>query len=135
MVKGAGFTLLEILIGFFVLAIAFVGMAAYNATQRGSLNRSGRLSDGTQIAMSALETSKAQLADSSGFRREYDLAGIAPRTTSRDVVLNNVHYTVDMTVTRAPAPLYALKVRSRVKWKASHAIEMGVLVPGATPTL
>lgn len=133
--RAGGFSLLEVLLGFFVLAVAFVSLGAYVSSQRGGLNRAGRLSDGTHVAVSVLEAQKALLADSAAFRALFDQAAFVPRTTSLERTVNHVRYGVAVTVSRAPAPLYALKVRARVSWTGSRAVELGVMVPGATGVL
>lgn len=133
--RAGGFSLLEILLGFFLLAVAFVSLGAYTSSQRGGLNRAGRLSDGTQVAVSVLETQKALLADSAAFRALFDEAASVPRTTSLERTVNHVRYGVAVTFARAPEPLYALKVRARVSWSGSHAVDLGVMVPGATGVL
>lgn len=135
MVVDRGFTLLEVLMGFFVLAIAFVSLGAYSSTQRTGLNRSSRLADETQIAISTVEGIKGRLADSAQFRSQFDRAALGPDVTTLQKTFNNIHYTVDVSIERGPDPLYALNVQARVYWKAGHAIELGVLVPGTSASL
>lgn len=110
MVASKGFTFLEILVGLVVLALAFISLATYTSSQRKGLNVSGQLSDGTQVAG-------------------------GPRTFSDHKTVNGLHYAVDLTVKRAPAPLYALQVRAKVTWKSTHNVELGMLFPGAASTL
>lgn len=129
--RQAGFSIVEILIGFFVLSVAFVSLGAYTSGQRSGLNKSNQLSDGTQAAVSALEEVKRELSDSATFRQRYESAGHGPVGFDRGRTLNNVAYGVRITITRGPAADYLLKVRARATWKGNHAVEFGVLVPGA----
>ncbi|MDB5051539.1 MAG: hypothetical protein JWO30_4610 [Fibrobacteres bacterium] len=127
----SGFTIVEILIGFFVLSIAFVSLGAYTSSQRSGLYKSSQLSDGTQAAVSSLEEMKRQLCDSTRFSQMYEQTkhGAFPITMNKNV--NNVPYTVQITVTQGPPQDYLLKVRAKAVWKGSHSVEFGVLVPGA----
>ena len=127
----AGFSIIEILIGFFVLSIAFVSMGAYTSTQRSGLYKSSQLSDGTQAAVSALEEMKRELSDSALFKQRFEQTQHGPLPFTRDRKLNNVDYGVTVTLTPGPAQDYLIKVRARATWKGSHAVEFGVLVPGA----
>lgn len=133
MVNGGerGFSILEILIGFFVLSIAFVSLGAYTSGQRSGLHKSNQLSDGTQAAVSALEEMKRELSDSATFKQRFDQSEHGPISFSRGRTVNSIPYAVQVTVTRGPAADYLLKVRARATWKGSHAVEFGVLVPGA----
>jgi type II secretory pathway pseudopilin PulG len=131
----AGFTFLEILIGLIVLALAFVSLSAYTASQRKGLNISSQLSDGTQVAATALETYKGRLSDSATFRNVYDQVAGGPREFPDHKTVNKLSYAVNLTVKRAPAPLYALQVRARVTWKSTHNVELGMIFPGAASTL
>lgn len=126
-----GFSIVEILIGFFVLSIAFVSLGAYTSGQRSGLHKSNQLSDGTQAAVSALEEMKRELSDSAVFKQRFDLSGHGPISYSRGRTINNMPFGVQVTVSRGPAADYLLKVRARATWKGSHAVEFGVLVPGA----
>jgi Tfp pilus assembly protein PilV len=127
-----GFSIVEILIGFFVLSIAFVSLGAYTTSQRSGLHKSNQLSDGTQAAASALEEMKRELSDSATFRQRYDQTAFGSLSFQRDRTLNHVDYGVTVTLTRGPSPDYLLKARARATWKGSHAVEFGVLVPGAS---
>ncbi|MDB5102577.1 MAG: hypothetical protein JWP91_266 [Fibrobacteres bacterium] len=126
-----GFTILEILVGFFVLALAFVSLGAYTSSQRNGLFKSSQLSDGTQVAVSALEETKRMLSDSATFKKMYDQTGYGDYPVTASRTINAVPYTVTVTMRRGPVKDYLLKVRARVTWKGSHSIEFGVLVPGA----
>lgn len=127
-----GFSIVEILIGFFILSITFVSLGAYTSSQRSGLYKSSQLSDGTQVAVSALEEMKRQLSDSATFRKFYDQASHGAYPTTQNRTLNAVPYTVTVTVRQGPPADYLLKLRARVTWKGNHAVEFGVLVPGAT---
>ena len=126
-----GFSIVEILIGFFILSIAFVSLGAYTSSQRSGLYKSSQLSDGTQAAVSALEEMKRELSDSLTFKQRYDQSEHGPLAFARDRQVNNMPYGVTVTVTRGPDQDYLLKVRARAVWKGSHTVEFGVLVPGA----
>jgi type II secretory pathway pseudopilin PulG len=130
-----GFSIVEILIGFFVLSIAFVSLGAYTSSQRTGLFKSSQLSDGTQAAVSALEETKRDLSDSSKFAQLYGQTehGAVPIAKTRTV--NNVTYKIALTVTRGPEPDYLLKVRAQASWKGQHSVELGVLVPGKAANL
>jgi Tfp pilus assembly protein PilV len=130
-----GFTFLEILVGLIVLALAFVSLSAYTASQRKGLYKSSQLADGTQVAATALETMRGQLSDSAAFASLYHQAQTGPRSISSQRTVNNFPFYIALTVTCAPAPLYALHVRAKVTWKSTHAIELGMLYPGAATTL
>jgi hypothetical protein len=122
----------EILIGFFLLSIAFVSLGAYTSGQRSGLNKSNQLSDGTQAAVSALEEMKRELSDSAVFRQRFAATGHGPLGFERGRTINNIPYGVAVTLTRGGAAAnYLIKVRARATWKGSHAVEFGVLVPGA----
>lgn len=131
----AGFTFLEILIGLVVLALAFVSLSAYTSSQRKGLNVSSQLSDGTQVAASALETYKGQMSDSAAFRQVYNQVEFSPKSISDHKTVNRLPYSVNLTVKRAPAPLYALQVRAKVTWRSTHNVELGMIFPGAAGTL
>jgi type II secretory pathway pseudopilin PulG len=130
-----GFSIVEILIGFFVLSIAFASLGAYTSSQRTGLFKSSRLSDGTQAAVSALEEMKRDLSDSAKFANLYEQAGHGSVPISKSRSVNNVLYKIELTVTRGPEPDYLLKVRAQAAWKGSHSVELGVLVPGQAATL
>ncbi len=127
----AGFSIVEILIGFFILSVAFVSLGAYTSTQRSGLYKSNQLADGTQAAVSALEEMKRELSDSATFKQRYALTASGALPLQRDRKVNNVPYGVTVTLTRGPANDYLLKVRAKATWKGSHSVEFGVLVPGA----
>jgi Tfp pilus assembly protein PilV len=133
--RQSGFSIVEILIGFFVLSIAFVSMGAYTSSQRTGLFKSSQLSDGTQAAVSALEEMKRDLSDSARFAQLYGQAEHSAVPFSKSRTVNNVPYKIDLTVTRGPAPDYLLKVRAQASWKGSHSVELGVLVPGKAANL
>jgi prepilin-type N-terminal cleavage/methylation domain-containing protein len=127
-----GYTLLEIMVGLTVLGLALFSFTAYAQGQRKALNRSKRLVDGTRAAASALQVLKGQLADSAAFAAAYDGTGSHAdvRTLDRDV--NGMRYSITLTLTRAPAPLYGIKARARATWDRGHSVELGMLCPGAT---
>jgi type II secretory pathway pseudopilin PulG len=128
----SGFSIVEILIGFFILSLTFVSLGAYTSSQRTGLFKSNQLSDGTQVAVSSLEEMKRQLSDSATFKKFYDYASAGAYPTTQKRTVNAVPYTVTVTILRGPPADYILKLRSRVTWKGSHSVEFGVLVPGAT---
>jgi prepilin-type N-terminal cleavage/methylation domain-containing protein len=130
-----GFTLIEIMVGLCVLALAFVSLSAYTAGQRKGLYKSGQFADATQVAASALETMKGTLADSLKFKQLYNQVANYPNTISSQKMVNNFPYTIAITLTRAPAPLYALNVRAKVSWKSIHTYELGMLFPGTASAL
>ena len=130
-----GFTLIEILVGLFVLGSACICLSAYTASQRKGLYKSSRLSDATHAAASALETIKGQLADSAAFKMMYDNAAGHTITQSSQKTVNKNVYAVDLAIARAPAPLYALNVRAKVAWAENHRVELGLLYPGASANL
>lgn len=126
-----GFSIVELLIGFFVLSIAFVSLGAYTSGQRSGLHKSNQLSDGTQAAVSALEEMKRELSDSATFKQRFDQSAHGPLAYDRGRTVNNMAFGVRVTISRGPSTDYLLKVRARSTWKGSHAVEFGVLVPGA----
>lgn len=130
-----GFTLLEIAVGITVLALALFTFTAYAHGQRKGLNRSNHLADGTRAAASALQALKGQLADSAYFKSVYD--GTASRADVRTSTrtIDGMAYTLTLTLTRMPAPLYGLKARARAVWDHGHAIELGLLYPGVSEAL
>ena len=130
-----GSSLLEILIGLLVLALAYASLLAYTTSQRNGLTIAGQLSDGTRVASTALESVKGMLADSIAFANIFSEAQFAPKVFSNRSIMNNQSYAITLTLNRAPAPLYALVVRAKVSWKSIHSFEMGVLIPGSTSTL
>lgn len=133
--RGAGFTLLEIVVGLAVLGVVLVGLTAYVGSQRRSLHVANQLADGTRAASSALETLKGRLADSAYFRQAYDDAKHRPRVSVQNLDVNNRPYTVTVTLVRAPGDLYALKARARAAWNRDHGMELGVLCPGPSDAL
>lgn len=132
---GNGFTIVEILIGFFILSITFVSLGAYTSSQRSGLYKSSQLSDATQMAVTALEEMKRDLSDSAKFAQMYQKAGYGSVPLNDTRKINNVDYQVRMTVSRGPAQDYLLKVRAKAIWKHSHSVEFGVLIPGAATVL
>lgn len=130
-----GFSIVEILIGFFVMSIAFVSMGAYTSTQRAGLFKSSQLSDGTQAAVSSLEEMKRDLSDSAKFLQMYGQAKDGPIPITKAKTVNNVPYSVLITVSQGPSQDYLLKVRAKASWKGKHSVEFGVLVPGAAAGL
>ena len=133
--RQAGFSIVEVLLGFFVLSITFVSLGAYTSSQRNGLFRSNQLSDGTQAVVSALEETKRQFSDSATFRKMWDQAEYGAFTIPSNRTVNAVSYKVTVTVRRGPAPDYLLRLRARAVWKDSHSVEFGVLVPGASTGL
>jgi type II secretory pathway pseudopilin PulG len=130
-----GFTILEILIGICVLAFSFFALSGYSSFQRLGLNKASQLAAGTQVAASALEATKLQLADSLTFRSLFDQSAIYPKVITRQSTVNHVAYTVRLTLEHAQSPLYALKIRALASWGNAHRVELGVLFPGAGETL
>jgi prepilin-type N-terminal cleavage/methylation domain-containing protein len=130
-----GFTLIEILVGLSVLGMACISLSAYTASQRKGLYKSSQLSDATQAAASALETLKGQMADSAAFKKMYDNAAGRTVTQSGQKTVNKRVYAVDLAISRAPAPLYALKVRAKASWAENHKVTLGLLYPGASANL
>lgn len=130
-----GFTLIEILVGFLVLCLAFFCLSAYTSSQRKGLYKSGQLSDATLAAASALEIIKGELADSAAFKKMYDDAAGRAVTQSSQNTVNKVVYAIDLSISRAPAPLYALNVRAKATWAETHTVTLGLLYPGASANL
>lgn len=130
-----GFTLLEILIGVCVLAITTACLMAYVSSLRKSLTQGSRLGDATRAASTALEVLKGELKDSVAFKTLYEDAGRQPVRKEVERDINNRKYSVTLTLTRAPAPLYALKARARAAWNGHHDVEVGVLLPGPSDFL
>lgn len=130
-----GFTLMEILVGIIVLGLALFTFTAYAQGQRKSLNRSNRLADGTRAAASALQTLKGQLADSAAFKAAYDRAGHGGDVRNLYSDVNGTRYEITLILTRAPSPLYGIKARARAEWDHGHAVELGLLCPGAAGVL
>lgn len=130
-----GFSLMEILVGLIVLALALFTFTAYSSGQRKGLHESNRLSDGTRAAASALETLKGQLQDSAYFKTTF--TGLASRAKVSRIALdvNGTHYDVSLTLTRAPAPLYGIKARALAQWGRERTVELGLLMPGASDAL
>lgn len=125
-----GFTLLDILVAACVLGLVVAGFSAYVTSTRKTMNQANQLADATRAAASALEVLKGQLEDSASFKSVYDGAESQPSMQSLERDINNRKYVVTVTVSRAPAPLYALKARARAVWGENHGIEVGVLIPG-----
>jgi Tfp pilus assembly protein PilV len=130
-----GFSILEVLLGFFILSITFVSLGAYTSSQRNGLYKSSQLSDGTLAAVSALEETKRQLSDSATFKKLYEQAGHGPVPITKKMTLNAVPYVVSVSLRRGPPNDYLLKIRAKAAWKGSHSVEFGVLVPGASTGL
>lgn len=126
---------MEILVGIIVLGLALFTFTAYAQGQRKSLNRSNRLADGTRAAASALQSLKGQLADSAYFKSAYDRAGHGADVRSSVSDINGKRFTITLVLTRAPAPLYGIKARARAEWDRGHAVELGLLCPGAAGVL
>ena len=133
--RQAGFTLMEILVGLCVLALAFICLTAYSKSQLRGLTKSNQLSDASQTAATALETLKGQLQDSLYFKKMFNQAGSRPVIKEDKRTLNSTAYGVKLTLTRAPSPLYALKVRADICWDSKHSLALGMLYPGATDAL
>jgi prepilin-type N-terminal cleavage/methylation domain-containing protein len=133
--RNHGFTLLEIMVGTSVLVLVFLGLFAYASSQRKALNRANQIVDGTRAAAQALELLKGELADSAGFGALYAQAASRPRVRTSRQEINRRMYTVTVTVSRAPAPLYAVKARARSTWSRIHAVELGLLIPGRSDLL
>jgi hypothetical protein len=82
-----------------------------------------------------LERVKTDLADSARFATKFASAGTGPIVASSTTKENAKTYKVTLTYTRAPNPLYALRVQALVGWNTVHAVRMAVLVPGPNPLL
>lgn len=130
-----GFSLLELLIGFTVLAVAMAGIGIFFKGQAKGLMKSNLLSCGTQIALSRLEQYKGLFADPARFQSDYLAAEHGSILTDTAISAYNRNFGVVTYLDRAPAPLHGLRVRARVSWEGGHALEIGVLVPGPSPTL
>ena len=127
-----GFSVMEILIGFFVLSLAFASLGAYTSSQRNGLFKASQLADATQLAVSSLEQMKRTLSDSTVFKQMYDKAQIAPVESSNSRTMNAMPYSVALTVSEGPSADYVLRLKAHVTWKGGHAVDLGVLVPGAS---
>lgn len=130
-----GFTLMEIMVGMIVLALALFTFTAYASGQRKGLNSSNHLADGTRAAASALQSLKGQLGDSLYFKTTYDGLASRPRVSQAATEVNGIRYDLTVTLTRAPAPLYGIKARAVAKWGRGRTVELGLLCPGATDAL
>lgn len=126
---------MEILMGLMVLGLAVFTFTAYTKGQRKGLNRSNHFADGSRAAASALQSLKGQLADSAYFATVFRGTGSHPdvRVVASDV--NGTRFTITLTLTRTPAPLYGIKARARAEWDHGHAVELGLLCPGASEYL
>jgi hypothetical protein len=121
---------MEILIGFFVLSLAFVSLGSYSISQRKGLYKSLRLSDGTQLALTALEEAKAELADTAAFQAVYKQVQGAPKTQNYDRTMNKAAYRVEVTLSRGYSPNNLIKAQAKVTWNENHSVRLGVLIPG-----
>lgn len=133
--SGNGFSVLEILVGVCALALAAACLMPYVSSLREALNNGNQIADATRAAATALEVLKGQAADSLAFKTLYEKAGMRPVLQNVEREINNRKYSVTLTISRAPSPLYGLKARARADWKGRHKVEMGVLLPGPSEFL
>jgi hypothetical protein len=130
-----GFSVLEILVGFCALALVAACLMPFVSSLRVALNKGNQIADATRAASTALEALKGELADSLAFNTIYGQVELRPavRTLERDI--NKRKFSVTLTISRAPSPLYALKARARTVWSGTHKVELGVLLPGPSEFL
>lgn len=121
----AGLSLLEVLVGFFLLAAVFASVVAYNASQRRALFKSQALTDAMQVAEEALEDAKRTLSDSAAFHSLH--RSLRHPATRKFTAEADRAYRVSLTQDRVPgggAPV----IRSRVivTWDGVHAVRLGM---------
>lgn len=118
-----------------MLVLVTLGLFTYTSSQRKALNRGNQIVEGTRAAAQALELVKGELADSARFKALYTKAASRPQARVLQQVVNHRNYTVEVTFTCAPAPLYLLKARAHSTWSRIHAVEVGLLIPGRSDLL
>lgn len=128
--RQSGFSLLELMIGAAALGIILVFFGFFMRGQIAGAKKSERLASATQVALGALEETKNLLADSARFAERFDEAKHGGDADTRTAKVNRQKYDITLTYAPAPAPLYALKVRAKVRWNMMHAVDVGVLIPG-----
>ncbi|HKP95342.1 MAG TPA: hypothetical protein VJ385_06250 [Fibrobacteria bacterium] len=121
----SGLSLMEVLVGFFLLATLFAGVVAYNTSQRRALFKSQALTEAMQVAEEALEDAKRTLSDSAAF---YSLHRSLQHPSTRKFTAEaDRAYTVSLTQDRVPgggAPL--IRSRVTVTWEGGHAVRLGM---------
>lgn len=133
--REAGFSLLEILIGFAVISFVLIGLSLFLRGQVAGVRRSNDLGDATQVALTRLEVMKRTLADTAVFQSQYESAAAGPVEQELTRTMNHREYRVLTLVDRPPDPLIGLRVRATVSWENGHSLEFGILVPGPTASL
>lgn len=133
--RAAGFSLIEGLIGLVVFSVVLAGLGVFYRGQVLGLQQSSHLTDGSQAALTSLETMKNRLSAPAEFAQAYREAAHGSVRRSETLTLNHQAYEVVTRVDRAPAPLYGLRVVAEVGWKGNRRLVLGVLVPGPSPTL
>jgi prepilin-type N-terminal cleavage/methylation domain-containing protein len=122
----AGFSLLEILMAILLLSIAFVGLTAYSGSQRKALSKSGDLTEASQVAITALETSKTQFSDSAYFAKIYKSAK-NPVSSSYNTTGKKTSYKVNTVVSRLSSSFPLLKVQITLTWAKTHTFQVGMI--------
>lgn len=130
-----GFSLLEVLVGLTILSSVMAALGIFYRGQVAGLQGSSELSDGTQVALTHLERVKNRLSDRSAFGNAYRDTEHGPSVSQARETFNHGEFLVTIRLDRAPAPLYALRATTEVAWKRKRRVELGVLVPGPSPTL
>jgi type II secretory pathway pseudopilin PulG len=133
--REAGFSLLEILIGFAAISFVLIGLSLFLRGQVAGVRGSNDLGDATQVALTRLEVMKRTLADTAVFQSQYESAAAGTVKHELTRTMNHREYRILTEIDRPPEPLIGLRVRATVTWENGHSLELGLLVPGPTATL
>lgn len=125
----AGFSLLEIIIGFVVLSVVTVGLTSFSGVQRKALTRSGDRSEAAQAVITELEKLKAPLADTIRFKyRQTQLKTNGPITTTRTSVGKRISYSIRIVQSQVVGTNHLIRFSGRATWGGRDTVSLGVLV-------
>lgn len=125
----AGFSLLEIVVGFVVLAVVTVGLSSFSGVQRKALTRSGDRSEAVQATVTEMEKLKAPIADTNAFKTLHTkLKTTGPVVTTRTSAGKKTNYKVVITQTQVVGTDHLIRFDARTTWGIRDTISLGVLV-------
>jgi prepilin-type N-terminal cleavage/methylation domain-containing protein len=123
-----GFSLLEVLVGFVVLAITVACLSAYLNEQRKGLIAADKLSDATAVALSELRDTRVRMANKEVFSKAFVQLQKTEQASSRSQTANITEYRITTRLAMANAKDSLLKETVVVEWPPNHRIELGNLI-------
>lgn len=125
----AGFSLLEVIIGFVVMGVVFAGLTGFTGAQRNTLEKSRERVEAAQATLNAMDRVKLPVSqDTAAFRRRWVELGVRPRVSTLTFLIQNKSYTCRMVETRVSGTDRLIKYSARTTWGTMDTLTLGGMV-------